>query len=233
MSFDYKVIRRPRRKTASISVHPDCSVRVLVPSFVTDCQVEELIQRKTKWIKSKLSEFEEIRQKNRPKEYVSGESFSYLGRNYRLKVINSDLEEERAKLIQSRFHVVVPAGLEQEARHQRVINQLSAWYRHQAAVRLQEKTACYAKRLLVSPASVGIKDYRSRWGTCHSDGRIYYNWRIIMAPHSVIDYVVVHELCHLVHLNHSKRFWDLVSTILPDYAEQKAWIKVNGSGLEV
>ena len=85
----------------------------------------------------------------------------------------------------------------------------------------------------VNPASAGVKGYKSRWGSCHSDGRVYFNWRIIVAPHSIVDYVVAHELCHLVHHDHSKKFWKLLGTIIPDYAERKEWLKVNGRGLGV
>ncbi|MCI5165336.1 MAG: M48 family peptidase [Candidatus Electrothrix sp. GM3_4] len=239
MSFAYQVRRRPRRKTASISVQPDCSVQILVPSFLSDLKIEELVQRKIGWINNKISQFEEIRRNSGSKQYVSGECFTYLGRNYRLKVVPGVQEEYCAKLLCGRFHVYVSSctgtgtdtGTERETHDQLVIRQLSAWYRRQAALRLREKTKRYAERLLVAPVSVGIKEYRARWGSCHADGRIYYNWRIIAAPHSVVDYVVVHELCHLVHPDHSPRFWKLLATILPDYTERKAWLKVNGGGL--
>jgi predicted metal-dependent hydrolase len=121
----------------------------------------------------------------------------------------------------------------QEEQNQRVKGQLSLWYQEHAEIKLSEKVTRYAKQMGVSPASVGVKGYRSRWGSCHSDGRVYFNWRIIAAPHSIVDSVVVHELCHLVHLDHSRKFWNLLNTIIPDYAERKAWLKVNGAGLGV
>ena len=81
----------------------------------------------------------------------------------------------------------------------------------------------------VSPLSVDVKDYKSRWGGCHFDGRIYYNWKIIIAPHSIVDYVVVHELCHLVYDDHSMKFWKLLGSVLPDYGKRKEWLKNNPS----
>jgi predicted metal-dependent hydrolase len=107
------------------------------------------------------------------------------------------------------------------------------WYQEHAIVRLRQKVKRYAKQMGISPASVGVKGYKSRWGSCHSDGRIYFNWRIIVAPHSVVDYVVVHELCHLLQHDHSKKFWKRVCRVLPDYEERKAWLKLNGRGLGV
>ena len=98
-------------------------------------------------------------------------------------------------------------------------------------IRLREKVQQYAEDMNVAPRAVGVKGYRSRWGSCHSDGRLYFNWRIIIATHSVVDYLVVHELCHLVHGDHSKKFWKLVQDMLPDYQERRDWLRTNGRGL--
>jgi predicted metal-dependent hydrolase len=204
INFDYQIIRRPRRKTASISVKPDCTVRVVVPSSLSDQKIDELVKRKSRWIRSKITQFQEIQQNSKEKNYVSGESFTYLGRNYRLKVVTGDPEDNPVKLVSGRFYVHVPQNTSQEEQNQVVIDQLSLWYQEHAIVRLRQKVKRYAKQMGISPASVGVKGYKSRWGSCHSDGRIYFNWRIIVAPHSVVDYVVVHELCHLLQHDHSK-----------------------------
>jgi len=232
ITFDYQVIRRPRRKTASISVKPDCSVQILVPSTLPEQKVVELVDRKSRWIQGKIALFREIQRKQRPKEYVSGESFTYLGRNYRLKVVEGDPRDD-VKLMNGRFYAHVPSNSSQDAQNRLVMEQLTRWYRQHAAVRLRQKTRRYADKMNVSPVSVGVKDYRSRWGSCHTDGRIFFNWRIIIAPHSVVDYVVVHELCHLVHDDHSRKFWRLLGSVIPDYVERKEWLKVNGSSLKV
>lgn len=232
IDFEYKIIKRPRRKTASISVKPDCSVRVLVPSTLPEQKIVELVQRKRRWIQGKISQFKEIQGNQREKEYVSGESFTYLGRNYRLKIV-SDGGSCDVKLMNGRFYVYVPSGVPQTIQNQLVVKELSRWYREHAVVRLKQKTKRYADQMNVCPVSVDIKDYKSRWGGCHTDGRIFYNWKIIIAPHSIVDYVVVHELCHLVHDDHSKKFWKLLGSVLPDWMERKEWLKVNGSGLRV
>jgi predicted metal-dependent hydrolase len=232
IDFEYKVIRRPRRKTASISVKPDCSVLILVPSTLPEQKIVELVERKSRWIRGKIKQFEEIQGNKRQKEYVSGESFTYLGRNYRLKVVDGDPRDD-VKLMNGRFYVHVPPDSSQDAQNQLVVEQLTRWYKEHAATRLRQKTRRYADQMNVSPVSVGVKDYRSRWGSCHTDGRIFFNWRIIIAPHSIVDYVVIHELCHLVHDDHSKKFWKLLGSVLPDYTERKEWLKVNGSGLNL
>ena len=229
--FEYTVIRRLRRKTVSISVRTDDTVVIAVPARLPQKHIERLIVSKTGWIRSRLRFNEEVRQRCRPKEYVSGEAFAYLGRNYRLKVVAG--KTGPASLSQGRIHVHVPPGMNDEEKTQHIISQLTSWYQEHALKRLREKAARYANMLGVTPAEVDIKSYRSRWGSCHRDGRVYFNWRIIMAPHSVVDYVVVHELCHLVHHNHSSAYWRLVASILPDYREAKAWLKTNGQALDV
>lgn len=230
ITFDYKVIRRPRRKTAYIAVEPDCSVRVLVPYSLPDEKVLELVNRKSRWIKTKITHFQEVIQKQKQSEYVSGESFAYLGRNYRLKIVPGDAVEE-VKLVNGKFYVHVPQETTFEERNQLIVKQLTGWYKERAIIRLRQKTIRYAKQMGLVPVAVGLKDYSSRWASCHTDGKIYFNWKIMVATHSIVDYVVVHELCHLVHPDHSKQFWKLLETVLPDYAERKQWLKVNGSGL--
>jgi len=229
--FDYTVIRRPRRKTVSISVKIDGTVVIAVPARLAQKRIEQIVHSKARWIRDRLRFNEEMRARYRPKEYVSGGAFSYLGRNYRLKVIEGKVRP--ASLAQGRIHVHVPPGMDGEEKAQHIIRALTAWYQGRAEKCLVEKAARYAAQLGVTPAQVGIKSYRSRWGSCHRDGRVYFNWRIIMAPHSVVDYLVVHELCHLVHHNHSPAYWRLVESMLPAYREARSWLKTNGQALEV
>jgi len=233
VAFEYQVIRRPRRKTAAITVKPDGTVQVVVPASLSEDRVIDLIERKGRWIKEKLADFEKLKSNNRQKKYASGESFAYLGRNYRLKVVTGDPENNPVKLMNGKFLIHVPASLTKKAHDQLVVDQLTCWYQSHAAVRLPEKAQIFAQLMGVAPASVGIKGYKSRLGTCHSDGRVYFNWRIIMAPHAVVDYVIVHELSHLVHHDHSKNFWNHVEGVLPNYLESKAWLRANGRGLRV
>jgi len=232
ITFDYQVIRRPRRKTAYISVETDCSVWVLVPFTLTEEKVIELVNRKSRWIRTKIAHFQGINQKQKQSEYVSGESLTYLGRNYRLKIV-PDAASQDVKLMDGKFYVHLPAEADLHDRDQLIVRQLTGWYKERAVIRLRQKTIRYAKQMGLVPVAVGLKDYSSRWASCHTDSKIYFNWKIIIAPHSIVDYVVVHELCHLVHPDHSKQFWKLLETVLPDYKERKEWLKVNGSRLKI
>ena len=223
--FDYKVIRRPRRKTASISVK-DNIVTVLVPQNLSEERVEQVVRRKSRWIRKKLKYNLEVRKTYRPKEYVSGEAFSYLGMHYRLKIV--DGESEKVSLKNGRLYVNVPQSLSGEARDKLIVTQLTEWYQEHALIAIGEKVKKFSAQIVVQPKKIGIKGYKSRWGSCNSKGEVYFNWRIIMAPQRIIDYMVAHELCHLIHHNHSKAYWKLLESVIPDYKESKEWLKVNG-----
>ena len=116
-------------------------------------------------------------------------------------------------------------------RQTRVQHYLQTWYRSRALERLQEKAIRYAQQIGVTPAGVSVRTFKSRWGSCDSKGQVVFNWNIIKAPHAIANYVVVHELCHLIHPNHSKDFWSLVSRHDPNHAEHRQWLKQRGEAL--
>jgi len=210
--FPIQIIRTERKKTASITVI-DGQVQAVVPKLLSEEKVSEIIRNRSPWIRHKLHLQSKI-VRIKPKEYVSGECFSYLGKNYRLKLVPNGLNEVKLKegylVLGSSVAGPSPAGIR---------DSLIEWYRHHALKRLTEKTNRYSAILGVVPTSVGIKDFKSKWGTCSTRGEISYNWRVVIAPHRIVDYVVVHELVHLSHLDHSSTFWRQVSHIIPEYKE--------------
>ena len=223
----YKIERRPRRKTASISVSPKNEVHIIVPDHFSDEQVQSIIDRKTDWIRSKMRFNSEVKYPYKPKEYVSGEAFAYLGRNYRLNVVISD--PAPVKFENGRFYVQVPPTILPLYRNDYIVSELTFWYQSRGLKKLKERVRIYSKRLDLKPLKVISKDLKSQWGSCTSKGEIFFNWKIVIAPISIIDYIVAHELCHMIHHNHSKEFWRLLQSILPDYKERKEWLRVNGS----
>jgi len=222
-----KVNRTRRKKTAEFSLQGG-GVRVLVPDRLSDAEIDRLIHRRLPWIRQKVRDQESVHMK-RAKEYVSGESFTYLGRNYRLK-IRSD-EYESVKLKGGRFVVSVLPDRLKDADH--IAQLLKEWYVEHAENRLREKVLRYGRVLDVSPASMAIKDYRSRWGSCTNSGNIGFDWRIIIASHRIVDYVVVHELAHLLRHDHSEAYWQHVRRVLPDYKDRRHWLKENGHLLAI
>ena len=220
-----EVVRTNREKTASIKI-VDGSVRVIVPQKLSDARVDELIQKRTPWIRQKLRQHSET-VIPKPKEYVRGENFTYLGRNYRLKLVSGGLCEVRLK------GGYLELGVSKGTKEKDIRNALVDWYEKHALERLTEKTARYSKIMGVSPNSITVRDYKARWGSCSSKGEISYNWRIIIAPHHIVDYVVVHELCHLKHPNHSPAYWKSVKREVSDYEVCRQWLKERGSSLVI
>jgi predicted metal-dependent hydrolase len=221
-----QVIRTSRRKTAQVRVD-EGRVSILVPDDLSNSRIDEILTKKTQWIRGKMY----LHGQALPvqlKEYISGESFSYLGRNYRLKVLKGS--QPSVKLLNGRLQATLPTGSKSQ---EKVREALTGWYRSHAEAKIQEKAARYALVIGVEPKFVGIKTFKSRWGSCHLSGDILYNWKIVIAPNRIVDYVVVHELCHLKQHDHSERFWKLVGQVIPDYAECKEWLRVNGRVLEI
>lgn len=224
--FVAEVIRTARIKSARLQVE-DGVVSIAVPKGLEVERIEQLLKDKHRWIKEKLY----LHQQQQPapkREMLSGEAFPYLGRNYRLKITTGKLQP--VKLLHGRLQVVVPKAM----RHEHIIrDMLTHWYRLQAEIRFKEKVKRYASVVGVEPTDVSVKTFKSRWGSCNVKGEIQFHWKVIMAPNRIVDYVVVHELCHLKHHDHSPAFWKSVERIVPDYAECRAWLKEFGVGFEV
>lgn len=221
-----EVIRTARVKTACLQVE-DGAVSIVVPSELPSERIEKILKEKSRWIKEKLY----LHQQALPastKEFINGEAFTYLGRNYRLKIEAGPFQP--VKLKQGRLIVTLPKST---ATPELIRSALVRWYRQQALQRFTEKVERYAKVIGVQPASVGVKTFKSRWGSCNVKGEILFHWKVIFAPHRIVDYVVVHELCHLKHHDHSQAFWKSVERVVPDYLECKEWLKKNGAGFEV
>jgi predicted metal-dependent hydrolase len=224
--FVAEVTRTARTKSATIKVEGGV-VMVVVPETLVQDRIVRLLDDKARWIKEKLALHFHNHSKS-DKQYVSEESFSYLGRNYRLKVNKGQYQP--VKLFRGRFTVTLRIGRDNP---ELIQDSLTSWYKQHAQAKLTEKAKRYADIIGVTYASVGIKLYKSRWGSCSVDGNIDFNWHIIMAPNRIVDYVVVHELCHLIHHDHSPKFWKQVEGILPDYAESKEWLKLNADSLNI
>jgi predicted metal-dependent hydrolase len=213
------VERTNRKKTVSFQVGPG-RVRVIAPKRLGNREIRRMLEKREPWIREQLL-FQQSRPK--PKEYVSGEPFTYLGKTYPLRVLTAG--SPGVKLKNGRLSVSVPHSPDAG---QGVREQLVTWYWNCAQRLLGEKTRARALALGVIPKSVSVRHYKSRWGSCGARGDIRYNWHIIMAPPGIVDYVVVHEVCHLRHLNHSRDFWHCVESQFPGYRDCRNWLKANG-----
>ena len=205
-----------------IYIDPKADVVVRTPQFLEVDEVEEIVRKRARWIIEKQELVRNQSYLGSAKEFVSGEAFPYLGKQYRLKVMKSALEEkEKCKLTNGRFLVEINADLNGEGIKRAVRKTLVDWYLEHAGEKIPERVELYARQIGKWPERVEIKNHKRRWGSCSQNGIVRFNWKIIMAPVTILDYVIVHELCHLIYQHHSSQFWQKVEAIIPDYAKRR------------
>ena len=200
---------------------------MVAPERLSIDRLDAIVTRKAQWIIRRRRRTEGYGPPLSPREFVSGESVLYLGRNYRLKVHPG--ETGAAKLRGGWLHVPAPAGAQQAA-HVRAA--LVSWLRRHAAVRLPERVAAWQPKAGVPLPRIIVANQQRRWGSCDQCGTIRLNWRIIQAPMRLVDYVVVHELVHLRHRGHGRDYWQAVGRVMPDYERRREDLKRCGITLE-
>jgi len=202
-------------KQINIRVKPNCEVILTVPPKTTDAHIEYVIKKRTEWIDKKIAFYQE-HQLQAPKEYVSGENFRYLGRNYRLKVIKS--KEEGVKLQRGYLQVFVKdtGNLTKKKRL------VKAWYLSKAEIHFLKAIEKYKPMVKKEIANIRIREMKTRWGSCNpAKGYINLNSELIKKPTECIEYVIFHELAHLVHADHSTKFYNYLNLFMPDWKRRK------------
>jgi hypothetical protein len=201
-------------------------VIVRLPSFASIKTAEKFVHAKSAWVQQKLAA-----QPPAPleKKYTDGELFYFLGEQYPLELIESN----QATTISFTDNQIQLHGRLNRLSTKGIKQKLTDWYKRQATSHLQKRTAELAQQTGLIPKSVEVKTYKARWGSCRITGEIQLNWKLIMAPDEVIDYVIIHELCHLKHHNHSMQFWNLVNKFEPNYKSLRLWLRTHGNNLIV
>ncbi len=224
MDLNYTIRRSPRRRKLTITVERDRSVVVHAPQGMSDEKIREVVESRRQWIHEKTGHPQKYKDLPHPpgKELVSGESAHYLGRQYRIEIVQKGLMEAR---FQQRFLVpAFPGGKRREA--------LRKWYIARAHEKIIPRVRVHARELGVDVGAIKIVDNRYRWGSCTLHDNVNLNWRLIKAPMFVIDYVIIHELAHLIEANHTPRFWNIVRTQSPTMEKAKVWLREHGQMLE-
>lgn len=226
--IEFEVRRSPRRrKTIEISVDGG-GVRVAAPMYVPDREVRAFVRKRAPWIIQRRAEAEE-RVRNR---FADGETLPYLGRPVRMTFEKADVKEPEVYFEGGAFRVAEPPGLEGPERCRAVESALAGWYFYRAMERLPGDADRWWPLLAHgTKPNILVRNQRSRWGSCASDGTIRLNWRLMMLSPDLIDYVVVHELAHLQVRNHSPDFWNVVRGVMPDVQERRRLLKEAGRTL--
>ena len=227
--IEYHLLPGADRQTTDIVIERNGIIAVRPPLKMTPEQVDETVFSKRMWIYRNLSEWRELNSTRVAREWVNGESFPYLGSQYRLLLVNG--QDEPLKLKDGRFCLlrsIIETG-DKEAPYQ----VFEDFYKQKGLNRLTKRVAYFASKVGVSPGKVQIKEIGYRWASCLKNGDLHFHWKCLMAPLTIIDYIVVHELCHLHHRDHSLAFWNEVDKVLPDYRERKEWLRLRGAELEL
>lgn len=223
MNLTYTTVRSAKRKKLTITVERDSSILVLAPESATDDAIDRVVQSKRQWLFEKLQNAPKYQGTHAPgKEVVSGESALYLGREYRITLTDAP----DARVVFDRAFVI-PKGDRLQTRQA-----FRDWYQARAQEVILSRVQRLAVELGVDLAEAVIVDDRLRWGSCTAKNNVRLNWRLIKAPMSVIDYVIVHELAHLIEGNHTPEFWNIVRAKVPNAEKSKNWLKEHGQLLE-
>jgi len=222
MGIKIDKIIRSKRKSIALEIGRDAKLVVRAPMRVNLKFIEAIVRSKSDWIFQKQSEFKEKYSVFKKKKFIDGEEFLYLGNLYKLKYSNNNIPLD----LKTHFYLSQKYKKSAKAVFQ-------YWYKEHAYEKLLERTVLFANRAGFSFNKIKISNARGRWGSCSYNGNINFSWRLIMAPLEVLDYVVVHELSHLKHRDHSSRFWNRVASIMPDYQIHRRWLKDNGHLLDL
>lgn len=232
--IEYTIRYKPNIKNVTIYIDHNEGVKIIAPTGTKQDLLKDILHKKSRWIIKKQKEIDDIKKLSPSKEFRSGEEFPYMGRNYPLEIDHSDPTSRAGlKFRQGVFRATLPKNLGPKEREMLLRQLFKDWYISRGQEKIKERVEHYCPILKVTPTKVLLKDQKTLWGSCTKKGTININWRIIMAPPAVIDYLVVHELAHLKHPNHSDDFWHLVQLALPDYRERRKWLHKFGPTLAI
>jgi predicted metal-dependent hydrolase len=207
-------IIRSKRKTISLVITPDAKLIVHAPFRVSGDSIQKLVREKSGWISRKITELAK-KPVSSPKKFTESEEFLFLGNRYPLCI-----RKVRSCPVELREKLYVPARSAPA-----LATLVSAWYRAEAKKFFSGRCDALAKVTGCTPKTLRLSSAQKRWGSCSTSGTVSLNWRLILAPPEIIDYVILHELIHLRHHNHSKKFWDAVGSFMPDYPGRRDWLK--------
>jgi len=225
LGLEVQIERTNRKRTISLQVK-DNKLIVKAPRTATRKSLDDLIQRKQSWIKKRaILNFEEQNLKNR--EFINNEKFYFRGNEYRLSLI---LGRNKAVKIAGGLLIVTYID-DQSILRSTIKSLLEEWYLKESTKILKARTEELAQQMSVQPSGITVKNYNSKWGSCSANNKISYNWRIIMAPDCIVDYLIIHELSHIIEPNHSKNFWQQVENYCEDFQKKRKWLRENGHKL--
>lgn len=227
------LIKRTERSSLGITVERDGAVTINAPLRADIPAIERFISNKIIWIHQKLAYKSDTNREKVRRDFVSGQGFLYLGRSYRLRLVKNGMEtlEQKNVLAPLRLHNGYFELLESEK--ERGKDHFIKWYKKQTEEQLRVRIPRYDKRIGVEVKDFRVLDLGNRWASCGKKGTLNFSWRTVMAPIQVFDYILVHEMTHMIERGHTKSFWRIVSRVIPDYEDHKIWLQGHGVELNI
>ena len=233
LPFKYNIRRSQRAKKTRIIVTTE-KIEVVAPLRVSTSKIHAFVQSQQDWV---VAATDKVEAKKRnisrlsPEIYKDGVAVPFQGEQTRIRLKLHALENVKIDINDQYFNVYLPVGYEGENNSELIRLALTDWMKKQALKMVNSYVALHTDKYNLIPRYIKIKTQKSRWGSCGIHNDINLNWLLILAPPKVMEYVVVHELCHIKERNHSAKFWQLVAAHLPDYQRQRNWLKQNGMSL--
>ncbi len=215
---------RSNRKTVSIHIERDGSVSARIPETISEEDILKVLKSKEYQIHKNLAQWSQLNETKVEREYVNGQSFLYLGRNYRLRLV----EEKLGEIAFKKGYLLLSHSEKNQAR-ELFIN----FYKEKLKEKINPIVDSYKGLLGVTPNEIKIMELQNRWASCTTKGNVNFHWKCAMAPIDVLNYIVVHELTHLIHPNHTPAFWNELDKVMPSYEKQVNWLKRNGAGMDL
>jgi predicted metal-dependent hydrolase len=227
--IEYQLLPGTNRRTTDIVIERDGKVVVRPPEDYAPEQVDEVVESKRMWIYRNLAEWKDLNSCAVVREWVSGETFLYLGREHRLSLVSG---QERELKLKNGFFCLERTCIERlgTAGAREAFKQ---FYIDKGLERFASRVEFFAPKVGVNHGAIKVKEMGYRWASCGSSGTLNFHWKCMMAPPNIIDYVVVHELCHLHFRDHTNAFWNEIDKVLPDYRERKNWLRLHGVKLDL
>jgi predicted metal-dependent hydrolase len=228
---EVEIRRQPHKRSIGVTLQVDGRIRVSAPKGATLTRIREFLELHQDWVRTHLGKYETLRQRYPAKRFCEGESFLFLGESLILHFLKGHSRKVQLKIAHEAMECYIPpalwSGFDPQSEHPELFVEITAFFKKLGAELLAERVAYFAERMQLHPTSLSFRSQKTRWGSCSSQGHLSLNWRLIIAPPEVVDYVVIHELAHLRFYNHSKSFWSLVATQSPEYRQLRAWLRQN------
>jgi predicted metal-dependent hydrolase len=227
-------LKRSNRKSLGMTIEKDGDIIVRAPFELDIGEIENFISGRQIWVQQKIAQKESVNRKKPTREFVNGQGFPYLGRSYRLRLIPVN-EKSQANTLRNGMALKLKQGYFELPDRQKMVarKHFVAWYKQKTLEKLKERIPRYANRIGVHVGKYRTSDLGNRWASHSKNATISFNWRSVMTPIWVFDYILVHEMIHMIERQHSKEFWRIVSRVMPEYKEHVRWLSENGADCDL